>query len=480
MATTSNQDPAHSLDFAQSQAELRTYQRDGIAAIRSALLAGAARVLFVAPTGSGKTVIFAYIIAAASKRGKRILIIVHRIELIDQVAAALAGISYGVIAPGYLETDAPVQIASVSTIARRLGRWRDWADFVVVDEAHHAIAGSWATVLASQPRAHVLGVTATPERLDGRGLAEVFDEMVLGPSTAELIEAGWLCGYLVYEPAQPPDLSCARIRGGDYAIEDVRSAVGAVVIAAAVKEYLRLCPNVPAVALCIDVAHSKALAEALSAAGIRAVHLDGKTPVAERRAAIEGLADGRLDIICNCGLISEGVDVPAIGAILMLRPTASLALHLQQVGRTLRPAPGKERALILDFVGNVRRHGLPDAAREWSLDAKPRRQRTKAAAPRLRKCAVCSALHGPGAHECAGCGADLRTPTERREIEVRLEQDRRGSAIARLRHLPRGQQVEWAGADERRLQLVADMNGYKRGWVFYQRRRVLSGAGGAI
>ena len=192
--------------------------------------------------------------------------------------------------------------------------------------------------------------------------------MVEAPSTAEMIKGGWLSPFVVFEPSKAPDLSGARIRGGDYAIEDIREAIDGVVIGAAVDEYQRICPGVPTVVFCIDVAHSTSVAERFRAAGVRAAHVDGETPASERRSAIAGLGSGALDVICNCGLIPEGVDVPAIGAAILLRPTASLALHLQQVGRALRLAPGKDRALILDFAGNISRHGMPDAPRQWSLD----------------------------------------------------------------------------------------------------------------
>ena len=314
------------------------------------------------------------------RRGRRVLILVHRVELIEQVAAVLklAGVAYGVIAPGFAGRDAPVQIASVATLSRlaRLERWRDQFDFIVVDEAHHAVSSSWASVLASQSRAPILGVTATPERLDGRGLVEIFDHLVEGPSTAELIEAGWLSRFVCFEPAGTPDLSRARIRGGDFAVEDIRDVMNGVVIGSAVEEYKRRLLGTAAV-FCVDVAHSKAVTGAFVAAGVKAIHVDGETPAEERRAAIAALGSGELQVLSNCGLISEGVDVPAIGAAILLRPTASLALYLQQVGRALRPAPGKDRAIILDFAGNVSRHGLPDEPREWTLDAKPRRSREK-------------------------------------------------------------------------------------------------------
>ena len=190
---------------------LRDYQVKAVADLRRSFLSGVCCVPFVLPTGGRKTVIIGNIINSAARRGKRVLALVHWIELIDHVAAALdlAGVTYGVIAPGYPEIDAPVQIASVATLSRKrqLERWRDQFDFIVIDEARHAVAGSWAVVIASQPRAHVLGVTGTPERLDGRGLRERFDAMVQGPTTAALSAPHFLCGFVVYAPERGPDLS---------------------------------------------------------------------------------------------------------------------------------------------------------------------------------------------------------------------------------------------------------------------------------
>jgi DNA repair protein RadD len=459
---------------------LRDYQLTAVSRVRAGYGSGRRRILLVMPTGAGKTVSFAYVIAGAVNRGRRILIVAHRIELLDQIAAAVerAGASYGVIAPGFAETDAPVQIASVATFVRRLDRWRNRFDFLVADEAHHAVSPSWARVLASQPAAHVLGVSATPERLDGRGLCEIFDDMVLGPSTAELIDAGWLSPFVCFGPAAAPDLSRARIRAGDFAVEDIRDAMNGVVIGSAVEEYKRRLLGTAAVVFCVDVAHSKAVAAAFVTAGVTARHVDGEMSAPERRAAIAGLASGEIRVLTNCGLISEGVDIPAIGAVILLRPTASLALFLQMFGRGLRLAPGKDRAVLLDFAGNCLRHGMPDAPRSWSLEAKPRRQRERALdGPPLRRCGSCGALNRPSTQQCVECIADLRTAKERREIEVRLrEVERRQHDDMLAQMLPR-ERLAWAGADERRLRRVACVSGYSPGWVFHRLREMREIAG---
>jgi DNA repair protein RadD len=462
---------------------LRPYQVTAVDQIRAAFSDGARRVLHVSPTGSGKTVEFVFVVGNAVARGRRVLVLTHRQELIDQISAALAqgGQPHGILAPGCAETADPVMVASVAFLSRpaRLARWTGKFDLIIIDEAHHAVAGSWARVLASQPKARILGVTATPQRLDGLGLRSQFDAMVVGPTTGDLIRDGWLATFVVYEPTAAPDMSAAKIRGGDFAIEDQRAAMGGVVIGAAVTEYQRICPGAPAVVFCVDIDHSQRVAEVFRAAGVRAAHVDGETGASDRRSAIAGLSNGTVDVICNCGLISEGVDVPAIGAAILLRPTASLALYLQQVGRALRPAPGKERALILDFAGNTARHGLPDEKREWSLDSKPTKQRDRGDAQRVRRCGGCGALNRAGAHSCTSCGADLRTPRERREIEIALRQAREREDADLVQSLGYRDRLLWAGDDERRLRLVERVCGYKSGWAWHRMRDLAQQGGRA-
>ena len=324
---------AHTQNPTPGQAvALRDYQLDGVARIRHAYASGRRRVLYVAPTGSGKRVVFTHIVRSALARGKRVLLLVHRTELLEQAVAELelCGIGYGI--SGVPESEAPVQVAMVSTLARRLqalARQGRLCDCRRSSPYYRQL--SWARVLASQPQAWILGASTTPQRLDARGLGELFDDMVVGPSTAELIEAGWLSRFIVFEPSAP-DLSSARIRAGDYAVEDFRAAMSGVVIGAAVAEYQRICPGVPAVVFCVDVAHSEAVADRFREAGVRAQHIDGETPGADRRAAIAALGSGDLDVITNCGLISEGVDVPNIGAAILLRPTASLRSTFSKSG----------------------------------------------------------------------------------------------------------------------------------------------------
>jgi DNA repair protein RadD len=454
--------------------ELRPYQQRGLDQIRAAYLSGARAVLLASPTGSGKTILFSTRVDGAMRKGKRCIITAHRIEIVEQVSTALAGLGvpHGVIAPNYPETPESVQVASISTLVRRIDQHNHY-DLIVCDESHHAIAGTWRRVIDAMPGAKVLGVTATPERLDGRGLGDVFDEMVIGPTVAELIAGGYLSPFAAFAPVAP-DLSSISTRAGDFATDELAGVMARpVIIGSAIDSYEKLCPGKRAIVYGVDRRHSIMLAQRFIERGHKAVHLDEDTPKDERRALIKALATGEIHVITNCGLISEGLDVPAVEAVLLVRPTQSLSLYLQQVGRALRPAPGKDRALILDLAGNLYRHGMPDADREWSLEGKPRKQRERSEMPRLRRCEACEAINPPKAKTCMACGADLKpTPQEQREIEAELQRVEHLRHIQALRGMSYREAMEWAGESEVRLHHVAAARGYKAGWVWHRKQEL--------
>jgi superfamily II DNA or RNA helicase len=444
---------------------LRSYQIELLDNVRVKFAAGAQRVAMVAPTGAGKTRMFVSVVDGAMRRGRRCLVLAHRAELISQTDETLIdlGVPHGVIAPGYPATPEPVQVASIQSLVRRLDQ-HDPFDLIVLDECHHATARTWRKVLDAMPDAKVLGVTATPERGDGAGLGDVFEEMVVGPDTAWLIGAGFLSPFTAYAPTRTPDLSKVATRAGDYAVDQLSDVmVQAVVLGSVIDAYQRHASGRRAIAFGVDVNHSEALAQRFREAGHAAVHLDGMTPSDERRRIIKALGTGEIKVVTNCGLISEGTDVPAVEAVLLARPTQSTGLYLQQVGRSLRVAPGKERAIVLDLVGNIGRHGLPDAPREWSLEAKARKQReAKPQGP--RSCEACSTINKPLAIRCDCCGSMLVTPIERREIEAelrRIDQER----IRKIRSMSYFESLRWAGHDEEKLEQVALARNYRPAWV---------------
>ena len=391
--------------------QLRPYQTDLVVELRDGFRTGVRRQLLVSPTGSGKTVLFSWMTASAASKGSKTWILAHRAEILDQISATLtqAGQDHGVIRSGFAPDPTKiVQVASVQTLVRRMesiGR----PNFIVIDEAHHAAAGSWERILAHCGReAAVLGVTATPQRLDGRGLGLYFDKIVMGPSVQSLIEQGYLSRPVYYAPKRIVDLSKVSRRAGDYSTEELEEILNRrEVLSNHVGEWLQHANGARTVVFCVDLAHCESVRGEFESRGVRASIIDGTLEPEARRLRIESLKNGSVPVLISCNLISEGFDLPAVGAALLLRPTLSLALHLQQVGRALRPAPGKERALILDCVGNTLRHGLAEEEREWSLEGRAKRKRD--ALP-VRQCSQCYRVF-TSAH-CPDCGPVRREAAE--------------------------------------------------------------------
>ena len=399
---------------------LRPYQTEIVTEVRSLLKQGKRRPLVVSPTGSGKTFMFSHIAHGAGAKGKRVWILVHRQELIEQTSRTMRefAVPHGIIAAGWPVDPLPhVQIVSVQTVVRRVAGLVP-PDVVIVDECHHAAAGTWAKILAAFPQAVVLGFTATPERLDGKGLSDAFDAIIRGPEVAWLIEQGFLTQPVYYAPPNQLNLDGLHVRGGDYARDEVNEMMDKPTITGdAVEHYRRLCPGAPAVAFCASVAHAEHVAQAFTAAGYTAATLDGTLDRVERRKRVRGLADGSLQILTSCEIISEGFDIPVVTAAILLRPTKSLGMHLQQIGRVLRVAPNKPRAIILDHVGNCLRHGLAEEVREWSLEGRKKRAKKVGDdddAPPVRQCPKCYACHVP-APICPECGHTYEL--KKREIE---------------------------------------------------------------
>jgi superfamily II DNA or RNA helicase len=422
--------------------QLRDYQARAIHDLRTAYRSGARAPLLVAPCGMGKTVVFSAITAGAVERGRRVLILVHRRELIRQASAKLtwAGVDHGVIAAGFEPSDHPVQVASVQTLARRL-KLQTWQpDLIVVDEAHHAVAGTWSQILDHWPHALRLGVTATPVRRDGRGLGAMFDRLVLGPSMQDLTAQGFLTGARIYAPRIRFQEANLRVRSGDYAPEQAAAELDKPSITGdAIEHYQRLGRGCGAIAFCCTTAHAEHVAAQFRASGITSQTLLGTTSVQDRELAINNLATGALQVLVSVDVISEGTDVPSVGCAILLRPTQSEGLYLQQVGRVLRPAPGKDHALILDHVGNVHRHGFPDDVRTWSLDdARRRTGKGGPPAPAVRTCESCFAAFKP-APVCPCCGAECAAPArEIRQTDGELQELAR-EAVARARRRDQGQ-----------------------------------------
>lgn len=416
----------------------RPYQVEGIAAARRLIAEGVRRVLLVLATGGGKTACAALIALGAVSKGKRVLFVGPRREIIAQafwklVEAGIPEMACGVVMANgvipHLVTRepyaarrpmAPVQVASIQTLAnRRLPP----ADVVFIDEAHHATSETWAKVIAHyiDAGAVVVGLTATPCRADGKGLGALFEQLHVIAGFAELAAEGFLVTPRVYTTPNAPDLSKVKLtRAGEYAADELATTMRARgLVGDVVAHWQRRAEGRTTVVFAASVEHSRELCDAFRAAGVAAEHVDANTDPEARDAALTRLARGEITVLCNMGICTEGWDLPRCKCVILARPTKSLSLYLQMAGRGLRPWQGVE-AIILDHAGAAHEHGLPQDGREWSLDGRVRR----AATASVRTCPACYAALPGGTPVCEACGyvfpVEAREPGALQHVEGEL------------------------------------------------------------
>jgi DNA repair protein RadD len=397
---------------------LRAFQQNLIDLCRQAYGARFRSILVVSPTGSGKTYFFCAIILGAIQRGNTVVILVHRMELVDQVVAALAefGIECDILCADYPRRRSPVMVASVQTLIRRIDKIQA-PSLLVCDEAHHVSNGStWAKIFTQWSSAKRLGVTATPIRLDGRGLGEHFDKLLLGPTVDELIEQGYLAKPRVFAPPTI-DVSGLHTLAGEFVTKETEERANKPSVTGdALIHYRQHADGKPALAFCVSVQHATDVAAQFRAAGYSAVMLKGGMDRQLRRTALADFKRGAINLIASCEIFNEGVDAPGVHCGIFLRPTQSLGLWRQQIGRVMRPAEGKDYALILDHASNSLRHGLPTHEPEWSLSYDEKKG-TKSTSISVRVCSHCFAASSSRALVCANCGKAFAV--EPRKIEER-------------------------------------------------------------
>jgi len=356
---------------------LRDYQDLAIEQVRQAIRAGYRKILVVAPTGSGKTVIAAQIVKLAAEKLRRSMFLAHRRELIYQCADKLMkfGVDHGILMAGeYPYGAADVQVASIQTVCARCITTEKIplpdSDIVVVDEAHRSLAPTYLTLINHYSESVVIGLTATPIRGDGKGLGHVYDYLVQCPTIQELIDLGYLIKPRTFAPTIP-DLTGVKVRGGDYDESELqakmnhRSLVGDIV-----EHWYRLASDRPTVVFASGVKHSINLRDEFSKAGAKVAHVDGDTPLPERKQLVDDLKVGKVQVVCNYGVLTEGFDEPSLSACVLARPTKNLGLYLQMAGRTLRisPATNKKDSYIIDHSGNVYEHGFVQDNHDWVLE----------------------------------------------------------------------------------------------------------------
>jgi len=409
--------------------KLRPFQDQMIATARDLIRNGAGSMVLQAPTGSGKTVLAAFMLEGATRRGKRCWFVVHRRELIRQSCTTLeaVGVDYGIVSAQFpRRNNAPVQVCGVQSLKARMSRL-EAPDIIVYDECHHLGASTWQAVRAAYPKALHIGLSATPQRLDGKGLGNWFEHIVQGPSVEELIGLGFLSPYRMLAPPNTLDLEPVHTTAGDYNKKELSDAVAKSSITGdAVSHYRKHCMGKRAVAFHVSIERSLAAVAAFKAAGIPAAHVDGDTDPLARDAAMAAFVAGHTKILSNVGLFGEGVDVPGIEVVIDCAPSRSLTSVMQRWGRALRPMEGKT-ALILDHAGNCHRHGLPDDQREWVLS--DRKGKKPGAAP-VRTCPACFAVCRAHHRECPECGRPFPAkPSEIAQVDADLVEVQKGALI---------------------------------------------------
>ena len=428
---------------------LRTDQFNLKMGIYSGWETGNKNMLGILPTGGGKSIIMSDIILDKNNIGSRQIVMAHRVELVGQMSVHVGrrGIKHRLIAPknvirqvidehrrefngySFINPSANCSVGGVDTIISRQDELRQWAEqqhHWYIDEAHHVLKNNkWGTAAAMFTNALGLGVTATPERADGQGLGihadGVFHDMVQGPTMRELIEIGALCDYEIVIPESDFEVGDdAFTKNGDLSPKKGREASKkSHIVGDVVKEYIRHAFGKRAIVFATDVETANEISKNFNEQGIAAAAVSAKTPAEVRAEYIRRFRDGRLTVLVNVDLFGEGFDVPAVEVVIMARPTASLAVFLQQFGRVLRTMSGKQFGLVIDHVSNWKRHGFPDKQRYWTLDRREKRAK-KEPDPEdveLTVCKGCSRPYEKVYSICPHCGCEPVVVTAVRSIE---------------------------------------------------------------
>lgn len=427
--------------------KLRKYQSELIENIRDSVRSGHRSIVSVLGCGGGKSVIQAEIARSAAAMHNRVLFLVHRKELCEQITGTFTsqGVDMGLCS-----------VNMVQTVSRHLDRIEP-PKLIITDEAHHSIAGTYKKIYEAFPDALRLGFTATPCRLGSGGLGEVYDDLITSVSTKWLIDNHYLSPYRYYS-VKLADTSGLHIRAGDYKSDEVaRLMQNKEIYGETVKQWERLAKGRKTIVYCASVEAAERTAEEFRRAGYTSYSLDGKTDKNERQHIMERFRDGSITVLCNCELFGEGLDVPDCECTVLLRPTQSLTLYIQQSMRSMRYMPCKT-AIIIDHVGNCYLHGLPDDDREWALEPKAKQANTV----KIRECPECYAVYPPSLRKCPCCGAEAVKEIRHKEkktveidlVEVKRQENIRNTKYSELTaetwedveriRKARGYKIQWA------------------------------------
>ena len=433
---------------------LREYQQKLIDELFEKFGEGYKAPCIVLPCGGGKSIIVAAVAKRFTDEGKTVLFLVHRRELCEQIERTFRQFGVDMKLCG---------IVMVQTMARRL-RCAAAPDLIITDENHHSLAATYKKIYEAFPDSKRVGVTATPERTDGSGLIDVNDYLITGVTAKWLIENKYLSPYDYYGPnIKMPKF---RVKRGDFdlsQIADFFNRNAKKIYGDTLKHYRRLACGKQAICYLPSIEISKEIAAKFTADGITAAHIDGDTPKPKRDKIIEEFRDGRIKILCNVDIISEGFDVPDCECVILLRPTKSLILFIQQSMRCMRYKEGK-RAIIIDHVNNIGIHGFPDTEREWTLEGH-KKKKNGGEAP-LKTCPECFACVPISTKICPHCEHEFEFEENTKKHDEKYQLVKLNEAENRVKFYLSSSECQ----NVEELKIYAKQHGYKPGWVYYQQK----------
>ena len=442
--------------------QLRPYQTKIIDDIRDKMHEGNRCVLAQAPTGAGKTALTAKMLQTVAQKGFHGLFICHRRELIKQTSIAFKdlNIGHGIIGAGFHYSGRQlVTIASIQTLKNKIGKIKK-PGLVVFDECHHQSAKSWDMVYQAFPDAWIIGLTATPQRLDGSGLGKYYPVMVQGPSVQELIDQGYLSPYKIFAPANI-DISKVHSRMGDFISSELAATIDKPTITGdAIKEYQKYAAGKRVIVRGVSIEHSKHISKQFNEAGIPSAHIDGTTHHEVRDNVMESFRKGEILMISNVDLFSEGLDVPSVECVIDMRPTKSLILYLQFIGRALRYVEGKT-AIIIDMASNSLRHGFPCDDRDWDLKGRDKKSKEDTG-PMIRICPKCFLTCKAYYKECPNEICKHKFTIQSREVD-HVKGELTEIDVHAIRKNKRMEEGMCKTLEE--LEELAERRGYKKGWA---------------
>lgn len=433
--------------------ELRDYQQEYIQKVREAYLEGYKAPCVVAPCGAGKSIIIASIAKQTAEKGNHVLFLVHRKELCEQIEETFKRI--GIPKSQY-------EVGMVQTIVRRLDRTKK-PSLIITDENHHSKAATYRKIYDYFSDVLRLGFTATPIRMNGSGLGDVNDVLVEEVDAKWLIANGFLSPYKYYAPKMIKTENLKLNNLKEFSNYSVEEEMKNVIYGDVIRHYQELASGEQAIAYCHSVEASVRTAEAFNEAGIKASHIDGTTPKKEREQIIKDFRERRINILCNVDLIGEGFDVPDCSTVIMLRPTQSLSLYIQQSMRGMRYRPGKT-SIIIDHVDNISRHGPPDMEREWSLEGKKSKSGTEI---KIKQCDNCYGVYDPKEKKCPLCGYEPIVAPRENEYEVDEYAELEEIDTEKFQFRMDFREPKDCQNMEELYELAKNRN-YKPGWAYYQ------------